>query len=174
MLPRNDKISIFITFVIGFIFGIYLYFAGFMKEFDAPDNVPTIAELPTFTLEGQAYGGCDRGDSCPSFLITDDGSYRFLYTPGIGEEQVIREGDLPRELRTAINVSFTDAALQAQGRKIIPATCNSYVDKIDVRYDIMIGEQEYKLDSCGTDIDVDSELWQTLVKIWNYFETQDV
>ncbi len=85
MLPRNDKISIFITFVIGFIFGIYLYFAGFMKEFDAPDNVPTIAELPTFTLEGQAYGGCDRGDSCPSFLITDDGSYRFLYTPGIGE-----------------------------------------------------------------------------------------
>ena len=174
MLHRNDRISIIITFVIGFVFGIYLYFAGFMPAFDSPDDVPTVAELPTFTLEGESYGGCDRTRACPSFIIRDDGSYRFLYTPGVGTPQVVREGDLPRELRTDINVAFTDVALLAQSRKIEPALCNSYVDKIDVRYEVMIGETVYKLDSCGTDIEVDSQLWQTLVKIWNYFETGEV
>jgi len=172
MLPRNDKISILITFVIGFIFGIYLYFAGFMA-FDEPD-VPTVAELPTFTLEGEAYGGCARADTCPSFFVQGDGAYRFLYTPGFGEEQVVREGELPREIRTDINRSFTDVSLKTQGRKIAPALCNSYSDGIDVRYEIMIGGEIYTLDSCGTDIDVESDLWQTLVKLWNYFETQDL
>lgn len=171
MLPRNDKISILITFVIGFIFGIYLFFSGFMAYEES--DVPTVSQLPTFTLEGDAYGGCDRARACPSFIIREDGSYRFLYTPGVGTPQVIREGDLPRELRTDINRTFTDVSLQAQSRAIEPALCNSYVDGIDVRYEVMIGGNIYKLDSCGTDIEVDSELWQTLVKLWNYFETQD-
>ncbi len=137
-------------------------------------DVPTVEELPTFTLEGEAYGGCARGDMCPSFIIMNDGTFRFLYTPSAGEKQIVREGDLPKELRTGINQTFTDDALIAQSRKIEPAMCNSYIDAIDVRYEVTIGDKIYKLDSCRTDVEVDSALWQTLVKIWNYFETQEV
>lgn len=173
MLHKNDAISIIMTFVFGFIIGVFVFFSGYGDKEQIAD-IPSIDEQPSFVLEGEAYGGCQMSENCPSFHIESDGTYRFLYTPTFGEEQTIKEGSLPRSLRTEINVTFTDEALVAQSRKIQPTMCNAYVDGIDVRYKIVIGEQAYLLDSCGTDVNVDSPLWQTLVKIWNYFETGEV
>lgn len=163
--------SILFTFIVGFCVGVYFYFSGFMQSHDAPD-VRTQEEFSEFTLVAEVYGGCRN--TCPSFQILKDGSYRYLFTPGVGEDQIIREGTLPRELRKAITSTFVPQTLIDQSRIIKPSMCNSYVDGIDVRYEITIDTTEYKLDTCGTDMDTESPFWNTLVKIWNYFETGDV
>ena len=164
----KEIISILLTLIVGFCFGIFLYFTGFIGIFEKP-NVQTQTAANSFTIISEVYGSCLS--SCPSFQIASDGSYRYLFTPAAGEEQIIRDGSLARSLRRDISQFVTAAALDAQSQKIQPSVCNSYTDGIDVKYRVTISSDLYVLDTCGTDIDINSNLWKTLVKIWSYFET---
>jgi hypothetical protein len=166
----QEMVSIIVTFIVGFIFGIYIYFSGFLLPFGGSD-VQSQEAARTFTLTSEVYGSC--GDTCPSYQIQSDGSYRYLFTPAFGEAPVIRDGNIPRRLRNDLLRAMDERALEEQSFPIEPAVCNSFTDGIDVIYRVRYLGEEYEIDTCGTAIDTDSRLWNTLVKTWNYFETGD-
>lgn len=170
-MKRQDIITLLFTFVVGFFFGMYLYTTGFMQDYDAPD-VQSQQAVNDFALTAEVYGGCR--DTCPSFQILADGTYRYMFTPTAGAEQIIRDGSLPRALRRDISEAFTAKALTTQAVKTQPAVCNSFTDGIDVRYRVTLAGNEYLLDTCGTAVDTNSAIWNTLVKTWNYFETGSI
>ncbi len=167
-MTGKEITSLVLTFCIGFLFGVFIYFSGWLQTFGESD-VQTQAEANSFTIISEVYGGCMT--NCPSFKIESDGTYRYLFTPAHGEEQIVRDGKLPRTLRSEIAQSVIISSLKNQSKRIEPSICNSYTDGIDVKYRITVNGKLYILDTCGTDINTDSRLWNALVKIWSYFET---
>ena len=152
----------------GIIAGFYLYVVGFTPLFYS-DVVSEESDLAAFTIVGEAYGGCRS--SCPTFRVTNDGTYRYFFTPGVGQAQVLRDGRLPFALQRELRQAVTEERLIAQSSKIQPSTCSSYTDGIDVRYTVTLDGRSYLLDSCGTAVIPDQYPWAALAKIWNYFET---
>jgi len=167
-MKKQDKLTLLFTFVVGFCFGVFLFFTGFSPAFNS-STVPAVDDTVVLSIIGEAYGGC-RTD-CPSFIVNSDGTFRYLYTPQIGEMQIIRSGTLPFSLRTELGRYVTPASLMVQSEMLEPSFCNSYVDGIDVKYTITRSSVTYTLDTCGTMVETESALWQSLVKIWNHFET---
>jgi hypothetical protein len=168
-MKQQDVLSILFTFVIGFLAGGYLYVAHFSKVV-APDDVPTQAQADTFVIESESYGGCDKA-GCPSFQVLGDGSYRYQFAETVGAEKTIKSGTLPLEVQQVVKQVLETQQLVAQSQPIKPTDCNSYSDGIDVRYNITIDGAQYKLDSCGTAVDGESDMWSGLAQIWKYFQT---
>lgn len=168
-VKKPDYLSVLVTFVMGLIAGAYLYTteaAEFIVELTVPNKAEEVIE---FTVESEAYGGCR--EVCPSFQVQYDGSYRYVYTPGIGQPQVLRQGSLPLPVLREVRNALSEKALARQSQPVEPVVCNSYTDGIDVKYEITFAEQEYTIDSCGTAVDGKGALWQSLNGIWSYFET---
>ncbi len=167
-MRRQDMTSILITFVVGFFAGGYLYLTHFSKLL-APDNVQSQEEISEFQVVSEAYGRC--GDSCPSFQITNDGSYRYQYVTAAGAERQFKTGTMPFNITRNIKNSIDVDDLVRQSQPVEPANCNSYNDGIDVSYTITYDGAEYVLDSCGTAVDGNGELWESLSETWSYFQT---
>ncbi len=167
-MSGQEITSILFTAVVGFIFGVYLFFSGFLPVL-VTNDVQTQEKVNSFSIVSEVYGGCRS--ECPSFQSASDGSYRYQYTPAIDEDQVIRDGSIPRSLKRELSGAVSVAVLEAQSQEIQPSICSSYTDGIDVVYRITYDGTEYEIDTCGTAIDTSSRLWNALVKTWNYFET---
>jgi hypothetical protein len=167
-MKKNDVLSIIITFVIGFFSGAYLYVAYFATVF-TPDEVSTAENVESRSIISESYGGCRT--SCPSFQLSYDGTYRFRYFPEVGGEAEIREGILPLDLQRAVRQNVTPSAILSQTTAVEATECRSFTDGIDVRYDIILGGEQFKLDSCGTSIERDSLAWQSLAAVWSYLQT---
>ncbi|TXH01166.1 MAG: hypothetical protein E6P95_02385 [Candidatus Moraniibacteriota bacterium] len=168
-MKKHDIVSILITFLVGVFIGGYFYltnFAGLVAKIETPD-IETVSE---FTIVADVYGGCRN--ACPSFQVQNDGTYRYLYTPAVGAEQVLRKGALSRELLKSLQTVVTKEALATQSKVITPALCNSFTDGIDIRYEITLDGVVYRLDSCGTAVVAESKLWATLSAIWDFYETE--
>ena len=171
-MKNQEVLSILITLVMGIFAGFYLYIVGFSPLFYF-DTTPDQEEIAALTIVGEAYGGCQMSGTCPTFRVANDGSYRYLYTPGVGESQIVREGRLPFALQRELRQAVVPARLASQALPVVPATCNSYVDGIDVRYTVTLAGDTYELDSCGTAVVVSEYPWAALAKIWNHFETPE-
>lgn len=167
-MKKHDVLSILVTFLVGFFAGGYFYltnFAGFVSAVETPDA----EKIAVFTIVADVYGGCRS--TCPSFQIQNDGTYRYLYTPAAGEDKVMRKGELPPSVMRELRRVVTEAELERQSVPTQPAVCDSYVDGIDVTYEITLDGMVYTLDSCGTAVSGSGELWVGLQSIWDYFET---
>lgn len=159
--------SIMITFFVGMFAGGYLYLTGFatiLSEFATPDA----EKVSQFVIVGDVYGGCQ--EACPSFQVQYDGSYRYLYTPAVGADQVLRQGVLPTGLHRQLKQVITPLELARQSQEVQPLLCNSYNDGIDVKYTITLDGVVFLLDSCGTSVEAESQLWTVLGDIWTYYE----
>lgn len=168
-MKRQDLVNILFTFVVGLVAGMYLFFAGFAPTTNSIENA--VEEIgDTLVVTGEAYGGCDRPGTCPSFNIADGGEYRYSYTPRGASSQVLREGSLPLSIQQDLRRYATPNALMQFSQSVDPVMCESYVDGIDVRYTIELESETYVLDSCGTDVNADTLLWQTLGGLWDYFD----
>ena len=170
-MKRQDMVNIVFTFFVGFFSGAYLYVVVFAP---AVQQVELAAEADKveFIVTGEVYGGCERTRSCPSFNIADDGSYRYMYVPSDASVPKLREGTFPLERQRKLHRYATEGILMQASTPIDPGTCASYVDGVDVRYTIELGQQIYILDSCGTDIDKGSPLWQELRSAWDYLQVE--
>jgi hypothetical protein len=162
-MEKHHIKAIVATFLFGFFVGVYLFvtgFAGFVTRIGVQD-VSDVAEL---TIIADSYGGC-RSD-CASFQVTNDGNYRYIYAPSVGEKQIMNQGSLSRKLRSELKTYLITSELKKQSVEIEPADCHSYADGIDVIYNITLAGETYILDSCGTDVDGGSKMWLALTKIW--------
>jgi hypothetical protein len=167
-MKKQDAMSVMITFVVGFLAGGYLYISHFSKIIQ-PDTVQTQDQSSEFTIVSEAYGSC--GDVCPSFQVVKDGSYRYQFTPAIGQEKTIKSGTLPLDVQRALKHSLLEEELVAQSQPIAPSDCNSRNNAIDIRYSITLEGAEYTLDSCGTNIKSAGTLWEELSSIWTYLQS---
>lgn len=168
-MKKQDLINIIFTFFVGFFTGSYLYVAAFAPTIETVETV--VEEIgEDFIVTGEAYGGCDRAGSCPSFNIADNGEYRYVYLPRGATSQALREGVLPIDRQQNLRRYATPETLQEASQPIDPVMCESYIDGIDVRYWVQVGENIYQLDSCGTTIDPNSPLWLELSSTWEYFQ----
>jgi hypothetical protein len=166
-MKRQDILSILITFMVGVVAGGYLYLVGLAPTV-ATLGVPSQERVESLVIESEVYGGCR--DACPSFQVLGDGSYRYLYSVAYDEPQVIQSGSLSSALRRELQRSITLEALRAQSQSITPSVCSSYSDGIDVRYTITKNGEEFILDTCGTRVNTDSAMWQSVRKIWDFLE----
>lgn len=147
----------------GLVAGGYIYltgFAGFVQNLAVPDS----EKVNQFVIVGDSYGGCRS--YCPSFQVQADGSYRYLFTPEIGQPEALREGTISRGLLRDLKDSLNERDLRSQSRVYTPDDCESYVDGIDVVYTVTLNGTQYEIDSCGTDVDWDGELWVALNALW--------
>lgn len=167
MITREDKLSILFTFLIGFIAGGYFYIsnvAGLATKLETPD----VKKASKFVIVADVYGGCRN--TCPSFQVQNDGSYRYLYTPAAGAEKIVRQGVLSHELMVRLRTALTKEALLKESVEIEPAICSSYTDGIDILYEITLDGEVFTVDSCGTDVSSDGQLWQALAAVWDFYE----
>lgn len=169
MIKSSDLLSILITFAVGFFSGGYLYLTV-MASSSSKASVPDQVAASEFTITSDVYGGCR--DACPSFHVNNDGSYRYLFKPVRGEDSVLRQGNLPPQLHKRLRQVLTKSQLEAQSKSVEPLICNSYTDGIDVKYEISLNNKKFLLDSCGTAVVGEGQLWSTLSSVWTYFETE--
>lgn len=167
-MEKDDLISIIITIIVGLVGGAYLYVAHYTKLY-GQDEVETQQEQAEFSMVAEAYGSC--GTNCPAFQIKNDGSYRYRYFTEINQPPTLREGTLPlseqRELRRALD----ESTLNEQSQSIPLDTCNSATGGVDIKYSVVYKAQQYQIDSCGTAVDSESDLWQAFGKVWQYLKT---
>ncbi len=167
-MEKDDLVSIVITIVIGFVGGAYLYVAHFTKLY-GNDGVETQEEQLEFSLQGEAYGSC--GTNCPAFQVKNDGSYRYRYYTEVNQPPVVREGTLPLSEQRTLKRALDEGALGEQSKIVSPGTCNSATGNIDIRYLVVYKAQQYKIDSCGTAVDSEGDLWVAFSAIWQYLQT---
>ncbi len=169
-MQKQELLSIFITFIVGFFAGGYLYLNVFTQMIQPDSDIETIEELEEFSITSQAYGGC-RSD-CPAFRVEADGSYRYQYVPSVGEQPLLRSGTLPLGLQRQLDRALEQKELRTQAQSVTPANCNSMKDGIDIEYRVEITGELFVLDSCRTAIDSQSDSWEALSAIWTYFNEQ--
>lgn len=169
-MKSQDLITIFFTFLCGFVAGGYLYVIGF-----APQMAKVSAELAIepspeeiITIEGRMYGGCERTGSCASFMIEDNGEYSYLAT-SVPTARGPYGGALSRKDWRDIRATLNDEDLLSSSRGSGADNCASYYDLVDYSYTVTYKGTEYTIDTCGTAIDRESDLGQTLDWLWQFF-----
>tara|TARA_B100001989_G_C24397431_1_gene392403 strand:+ start:117 stop:623 length:507 start_codon:yes stop_codon:yes gene_type:complete len=165
---KQDWLSVVITLIAGIFTGAYFYTTGFLPLVNNGVADDRIA-LTEFSVTADMYGGCRN--VCPSFHVNNDGEYRVIYGADDNGERLTREGVLPLNISRQLKVNLTPEALAIESEPVDPESCNSDVDGLDLIYEITVAGETYFLDSCGTAVDGDGELWQSLATVWDYFNT---
>ena len=163
-MEREDLTSILLTFAMGVIAGGYLYLSQ-VASLERMLTTPDITASESFVVVGESYGSCGR--DCPQFRIAPDASYRYFYTDPVSEERSLLEDKLPNSLARPLRKYGTEKELEAQS--VASEACTASETGVRVRYRITLNGETYELDSCGTDVDYDSQLWQSLAALWEHF-----
>jgi hypothetical protein len=83
----------------------------------------------------------------------------------------VREGTLPLTEQRALRRALDENELAAQSQIVSPGVCNSATGGVDIKYGVVYKAQQYRIDSCGTDVDSGGDLWQAFSMIWQYLQT---
>lgn len=166
----QDILIMIVTFIVAVCAGLYLYLTAFAPQFD--DLTGQTEEVyEDFVLEGTQYGGDRMGGTAPSFQVLENGTYRYLPYTTEGEVAEAKEGTVPRSLLNEVKNSLTDDEVATAATIVTRGDCMSYVDGIDYNYTVTLNGENYTLDTCSTNLQVDGTLATTLDKLWNYFAT---
>lgn len=165
---RHELLSLLITFGVGIVAGGYLYLTGFAPQFEDLSG-QTEAVYEDLVIVGEQYGG-DRLGSAPSFQVLNDGTFRYLESAASEDQIIAKEGVVPKALLAAVKKELTPKELESLEQSAPADNCPSYVDGLDYRYTVTLASVSYKLDSCGTQFTVNSDLGSALDSLWNYFE----
>lgn len=163
-MKNEDLLSILVTFLMGLVAGAYLYLsqgAPLESRLSTPDSKSS----SEFVVIGETYGSCEK--ICPSFRIEHNGSYRYLHAVEGQSELELSEGVLTFSLLRDLKRFASSEVLVEQSQEASDAEC-VMGDGVGVRYSITLEGDLYLLDSCGTSVDLDSDLWKTLNEIWSY------
>lgn len=163
-MTRSDRNTLFITFCVGFVSGVYFYFAGFSFEFEK--DLPEEEFYTDFSIEGEAYGNCIEKE-CFAFQLLADGSYRL--TDDVSGQSVVKDGIITKELRSKLLGNLDVKSLDIQAKLSNNRNCASDDGGIDYKFLIVKDGKEYVLDSCKTMVDFKGKSWLTLSELWDYF-----
>jgi len=170
-MTKQDKLSILITFTVGFFAGVYLYVAGFATTFELPE-VTTGDVYAGFVIEGEGYGACEIDNTCLSFQLLESGAYRGLYDVVSGDT-VVKEGVIPRALRRELLEALVPSQMAIESKPNL-GECRFPPDQTNYRFEVTSEGKKYILDTCTSALDYNGEIWAALVKLWNYLATVEL
>lgn len=139
----------------GVLAGSFIYFSGF-RSIDISPEKPTPRN--SFAVQVNMYGGCEMARSCSAYRLDENGDYTFLYDD-LAEPLT---DTLPKEWLSLLRAAFANFDYQTQSQVVNPTDCDSWTDGIDYRYQLTVGNAEYVLDTCGTNVDVDDKFIELL------------
>lgn len=164
-MTHQDRLSIIITFVCGFVVGAYLYFAGFLPTYHLPDNVPTEDIYSGFVVVVDTYGGCEEKNQCLSFQLLSDRSFQAVL--GADTNAKAFNGTLPKSLVRNLQTELNLEAIQSNTRTLLDSECH-YVgeEASNFRFVITFEGRNYSLDTCRNEINYESGLWKSLREVY--------
>ncbi len=168
-MDTQTYLTLGFTFLVGCFSGAYLYITVFSPQY-VGDGFEDPSEI-TLRIQGQAYGGCDRAGSCPSFQLENNRKYTYKAPASYYDdaEALVVTGKMDRSSFKDLTNMLVDtnfAILQQRSDR----NCESYVDGIDYHYEIILQGEQYGLDTCGTAFN-GSALERSLRPLWETFAT---
>jgi len=157
----QDGVSILITFLVGMLVGSYLFVTGFATTFSF-STVSDAGVYDEIVITGDSYGACALSNSCLSFQIIGDGSYRALFD--VTGERVVYEDTVGRGIRRQFT-AFSKEALASSSVPLVVPECR-YGEDTNYRFSVTLDGVSYRLDTCRTDIDYEGPVWTTLENTW--------
>lgn len=154
---RNVPAMVFATFLFGFVTG-FIAFLFVSTGDNALPNAPKVDK--GFSIEAQSYGGCEQVGRCPSYKITDDGSYAFTMPEGEGSPQVF-EDTLPEKQIERIERLVQETNLKVLSTSTTTHECVALRGGAAERYTIVRDGDRFLFDSCVQDVHR-SELFTSL------------
>jgi len=160
-MPKHLYLIVISTFVMGFLTGMYVYFASRVPT--EPDPLPDrSAEI--FEVSADMYGGCESV-GCRSYRIVEDGSYTFIQGAREGEDRrfddVLSEKLVADILDLAEETDFEDI----EG-STVSGTCPILFDGNAYTFSILFEGIEYSIDTCKNNV----EGVEFFDELTNYFE----
>ncbi|MAZ66166.1 MAG: hypothetical protein CMF25_03570 [Kangiellaceae bacterium] len=156
------------TFIVGVFSGAYLYVTVFAPQYN-DDGFEDPSEI-ALRIQGQTYGGCQRTGSCPQFEL--ENNRRYTYTKQAqrldGEDEVMT-GKMDRERFAQLADLLMETNFSALAQET-QRSCDSYVDGVDYRYNVILEGEQFELDTCGTAF-YNSTLERALRPLWGQFAT---
>ncbi len=152
------------TFILGFISGVVLFLynntgvegGGTLKRDTAGTNIAVYM-----------YGGCERGDHCSSYRITNTSKYTYIVRGGGDEKRY--EGSLSDKQQDVLTREIASLDIEKILVTSFEGTCPSEHDGIAFRYDIERDGTSYSFDSCVQNIS--GPLFDTLETYFTFFRT---
>ena len=160
---KSDLVVLLMTFVTGILAGSYIYFTGF-REIDFEPREPQAAPS-SFSIAVSMYGGCAMVGICPSYRFDETGAFQLFTDTRSGVEERL-SGQVPQEWLQRVESALATIDLQAQSTPQEYESCAAWLDGIDFEYNITVAGEQFRLDTCGTAVDVDNELIETLDELF--------
>jgi hypothetical protein len=165
----QDKVSIAITVIFGFLVGGYVYLAGFAPTFGIPE-VGTADIYNGLIVTADSYGSCEAENKCLAFQVLGNGEYRAIYD--VTGERIVVEDAISKPLRTKMNLVFGQSKSLAAQAELLPAIdCEYGATGTNYRLTIEMATSTYKLDTCRTAIQYDGAVWEIFRELWNALST---
>jgi hypothetical protein len=161
-MTHQDKLSIMITFVVGFVIGGYVYLAGFLPTYHLPEAVTPDA-YESFVIVGDSYGACAALNSCLSFQLLDR-DYRAIF--GTGDEAQVVNGSISGAQMRKLLRTLTPEALALNATPLTMPECRFAESGTDFRLTITLEGRNYTLDTCVSAIQYDGPVWIALTEVW--------
>ena len=166
----QDKISILVTFIAGFLIGGYLFLAGYLPTFGISE-VGNQDVYEGLVITGDNYGVCAVIGNCLVFQVLGNGKYRAIYDV-TGKKQV-QEGVLRKPVRTKLaRVLGASKTLASEAAPLTDPVCRyTEAGTNNYRFTIATASSTYALDTCKTAINYDGANWDVLKEVWNELAT---
>lgn len=162
-MTHQDKISILVTFVVGMLVGSYLYVTGFAPTYRLPE-ADQVSAYDGFVIIGDSFGGCEVTNSCISFQLFQNGTYRVIYKRD--GKSVEKTSSIPRSLRQELVTALEPAALTRDSKPLLLLNCAFGEEATNFRFTITSNKESYLLDTCATSIAYTEPLWSALANAW--------
>lgn len=160
-MKPDEKIILLLVFLTGIFAGSSMHILFFAPQYEAD----IIEERSQLSIVGEMYGGCQRAGACANFRLEDNRNYNYLKQ---GERQ---EGRLPAAIADPVLAELTDYRLKSLAAAVENDSCRSYADGVDYRYEVVLQNTRYVLDTCRTSLAFNNEFQQSLLAMWQYMES---
>lgn len=154
------------TLLMGMFAGAYLYLTVYAPTYESDVANPDSISPDATVIEGQMYGDCDKNNTCGSFRLIDDRSYRYIAYTGAKIEQGKLASDVSDKVFNAVGtiIFFDDAKPITQG------SCSSQSGGIDFTYTVTHKQDVYTFDTCTTALAYDQKFQTDLLAIWKFVD----
>lgn len=132
------------TFIFGLVSGAILFLFNTIGN----EGGGALEETNTgFVVIAHMYGGCAEGGGCPSYRITEDGSYEYIKRE-LGNVEKRSNGVLSNTQIKILRDRVTTTDFDALRQTTFADECPANLDGAAYRYEIEYLGEQYSLDSC--------------------------
>lgn len=153
------------TFFVGAFSGIYLYMTAYAPTYEDRNIFDEIDEVPEtpFDVFAFQYGGLLPEEyENATFEVDNTGTYTYMSG---GLDSKVYDSLLPEVLRKELHDAIAVADLDALSTEVV-SKCTP--DQTGYEYSIERKEVEYILNTCTSNFSHETELGETLKKMWQY------